>query len=112
MARAQWPSALKLGNDPLVTSGRQLLEEGVAAYPHFNLFVIALVYGSAPPESPQFAAALDAMWKNLDVCAGTTVDRADPNYASYLPRETSTGTERVCWDDELAPHNFEGFFVY
>jgi len=39
------------------------------------------------------------------------VDRANPDYASYMRLETKEGPRRVCWNSWIAPHNFEGFFL-
>src|SRR5207244_10699356 len=86
--------------------------QGVAAYAEFNLFVRALIDGQLPTSDPAFAQGVDALWKTLDLCAGEPVDRANPDFTRYLGRKTSTGVQRVCWNDEQAPHNFEGFFLY
>jgi hypothetical protein len=113
-----WLGPLKIGignattNNELIAEGFSDVEDGVAAYPEFNLFVRALVRASAPNGSAELAEAVEAMWQTLDVCVGEPVDRDNLDYAPYMDLETDTGTKRVCWNDEKARHNFEGFFLY
>lgn len=99
-------------NAALIASGEARLTAGVEAYPEFNGFVRGLIGGQLPVTDPRFTAAEDAMWLTLDRCAGTTVDREKPDVTPYLPRRTKTGPQRVCWNPDKAPHNFEGFFLY
>jgi hypothetical protein len=113
-----WLGAMRMaagratGDTALVASGQALLDEGVELHPQFNLFVRALSLGGAPRGSTEMAGAIDAMWETLDVCAGAEVDRANPDFRPYFGRATEVGPDRVCWNDALAPHNFEGFFLY
>jgi hypothetical protein len=113
-----WLGALEIalgmitGNGAIADAGQQHLDAAIAAFPEFNLFVRALVNGQLAADSPEFAAGLEAMWETLDLCAGETVDRAEPDFSKYFARKTTTGPERVCWNDDLARHNFEGFFLY
>lgn len=110
------PLKIAIGNatadDPLIAEGFSDIDEGVAAYPEFNLFVRALARANAAPGSAELAEAVEAMWQTLDVCAGEPVDRENLDYAPYMDLETDTGVKRVCWNDEKARHNFEGFFLY
>jgi hypothetical protein len=100
-------------HDPkLIAQGRQVLAAGVASDPEFNLFVEALVDQEAPASDPRFAAALEAYYRTLDLCIGGKLDRDAPDMTPYLGHATQTGSSRVCWNVELAPHNFEGFFLH
>jgi hypothetical protein len=99
-------------NDALVTQGRQHIDAGVGTWPEFNLFVRAFINGQLPVSQPEFATAIDDLWKTLDLCAGETVDRVHPDYTKYLSRRTTDGPQRVCWNDAKAAHNLEGFFLY
>lgn len=110
------PLKIAIGNattdDALIAEGHSDIDAGVAAYPEFNLFVRALVRANAPRGSAELDEAVEAMWQTLDACVGEPVDRDNLDYAPYLDLETATGTKRVCWNDEKARHNFEGFFLY
>jgi hypothetical protein len=87
------------------------MKDAVAAWPEFNYFTAGYGAGAQPYDSPRFREAVEAQWSNLDVCVGERVDRANPDYARYLPLETKDGPKRVCWNSWIAPHNFEGFFL-
>lgn len=113
-----WLGALEIAignitqNAALGAQGQADLAAGVSSHPEFNLFVRALVNGQLPRTDPAFASAIDDMWKTLDLCAGEPVDRTNPDFTKYLSRQTTTGPQRVCWNDDKAAHNFEGFFLY
>jgi hypothetical protein len=113
-----WEGATKIAigtftnNPTFLADGQKQLDSGVQAFPEFNLFVRALINGQLPVADPAFAVGVDAMWETLDLCAGETVDRKNPNFGKYLSRVTVTGPQRVCWNGPKAAHNFEGFFLY
>jgi hypothetical protein len=64
-----------------------------------------------PADSERFREGLEWQWQNLDVCVGSRVDRANPDFKRYMAQATTEGTQRVCWNGWIAPHNFEGFFL-
>jgi hypothetical protein len=103
------PVRLALGtihqDEKLVRTGYFEIKDGASDYPQFNLFVIGYAMAGAPRTSDRFKEAVDAMWKTLDVCAGSEIDRARPEYVARQ------GQDRVCGNDAKAPHNFEGFFL-
>ncbi|MFO0550773.1 MAG: hypothetical protein U0271_20435 [Polyangiaceae bacterium] len=96
----------------LIDQGFAMLDEGVNAYPEFNLFCVALAYGGYPASDPSFTNAIDALYQTMDLCFGETVDRLNPTIEPYLDQATSTGQKRVCWNDPIAPHNAEGFYLF
>ena len=98
-------------DEKLTRRGYYTMQDAVAAWPEFNLFTSGYGFGSQPYDSPRFTEGLEAQWKNVDVCAGTTVDRVNPDYAPYMKLETKQGPKRACWNSWIAPHNFEGFFL-
>lgn len=49
-------------------------------------------------------------WRTLDLCAGETVNRQDPDFGKVMALATTSGPKRACWNSGIAPHNFEGFF--
>lgn len=102
----------QIGSDDLVEQGLATIDQGVEAYPEFNLFCRSLAYDSLPASDPDFARSVDALWQTVDRCFGETVDRSDPDIAPYLDQATRTGQKRVCWNDDIAPHNAEGFLLY
>lgn len=111
-----WFGAVQIGagqqtqNPALTAAGQQMVAEGVAAYPEFNLFVHSLVYSGYPVGSPQFDSAVDAFHATNELCFGP-LDRDNPDVTPYLGKVTTTGRQRVCWNDPYAVHNFEGYFL-
>jgi hypothetical protein len=100
------------GDAEKLEAGHALVGQGVAAYPEFNGFVQSLVNASYPVGSPQFDLALEAMWDNLDVCAGFTTDREEPNVRQAVEAVLQGGADPACANTLRAAHNLEGFFLY
>ena len=98
-------------DEKLTRKGFFLMNDAVEAWPEFNLFTRGYVMSRLPASDPRYASAVDDQWQNLDVCAGATLDRKNPDYAPYMPRERREGWKRACWNSWIAPHNFEGFFL-
>jgi hypothetical protein len=98
-------------DEKMVRRGFYVMKDAVAAWPEFNLFTAGYTASTQPVDSPRFREALEQQWRNLDVCVGERVDRANPDYARYMSLETREGPKRVCWNSWIAPHNFEGFFL-
>jgi hypothetical protein len=98
-------------DEKLVRRGYFTMRDAVAAWPEFNYFTKAYGLSAQPHDAPRFREGLEAQWRNLDVCVGERVDRANPDYARYMQLETREGAKRVCWNSWIAPHNFEGFFL-
>jgi tetratricopeptide (TPR) repeat protein len=88
-----------------------VLDRAVRMWPEFNLFTAGYIHSSDPDDSPEYSRAVRRMWRNLDVCAGRRVSRVHPDFAKYLPLETTVGPKRACWNSSIAPHNVEGFFL-
>lgn len=98
-------------DEALTRRGFYTLKESVDAWPEFNLFTAGYSYSRLPADSPMFKDALEMQWRTLDLCAGRTVDRRQPDFAPYMALATTEGPKRVCWNSWIAPHNFEGFFL-
>jgi hypothetical protein len=98
-------------DERLTRRGYFMMQRAIKAWPEFNLFTAGYVMSGLPADSPGFREAVEWQWQNLDACAGGRVDRAQPDFARYLPLETHTGRRRACWNSAIAPHNFEGFFL-
>lgn len=98
-------------DERLTRRGYFTLLDAIDAWPEFNLFTAGYIMSRLPSDSPRFRQAIEWEWRNLDVCVGGRIDRANPDYTRYMPLETRTGVKRVCWNSWIAPHNFEGFFL-
>src|SRR5690606_37822002 len=100
------------GSDEWVEEGLAVLDEAVLAYPEFNLFCVMLAYADLPATDPDYDLAIEAGWDTMDVYFGESVDRDNPDITPYLSQDTSEGTKRVCWNNPIAPHNAECFYLY
>lgn len=87
------------------------LKQAISMWPEFNYFTAGYPMSTLAPHSKQFIEGLEWQWKTLNLCAGTTLDRAHPDFSPYMSRETQQGPLRACWNSWIAPHNFEGFFL-
>lgn len=87
------------------------LRRAAREYPAFNGFSAAYPMSLQPRDSERFAAAVEWMWLNLEACTEGRLDRSDFDYAVFMAEATSEGPLRVCWNTDLVPHNFEGFFL-
>jgi hypothetical protein len=98
-------------DEKMIRRGYYTMKDAVRAWPEFNYFTAGYTASGLPVESDRYREGLEQQWRNLDVCTGQTVDRANPDYARYMALETKEGPRRVCWNSWIAPHNFEGFFL-
>jgi hypothetical protein len=98
-------------DERLTREGYFMLLDSIKAWPEFNLFTGGYIMSRLPSDSPRFREGLEWQWRTLDECVGGTIDRANPDYSSYMAKETTEGRKRACWNSWIAPHNFEGFFV-
>ena len=87
------------------------LKQAISMWPEFNYFTAGYPMSTLDPHSKEFQTALAWQWKTLDLCAGTTIDKQHPDFTLYMYRETQQGPLRACWNNWIAPHNFEGFFL-
>lgn len=98
-------------DEKLTRRGYFLLQDSIRAFPEFNRFTAGYAMSGQPWDSDNYREALENMWRNVEVCVGERVDRANPDYARFMRLEAREGPKRVCWNGEIAPHNFEGFFL-
>lgn len=94
-----------------IRRGYYLLRDAIDAWPEFNLFTAGYTMSRLPADSPRYREALEMQWRTLDLCAGTTVDRRTGDFSAAMPRQTTEGPQRACWNSTIAPYNFEGFFL-
>jgi hypothetical protein len=95
----------------LTRQGYLTLQDSIRAWPEFNLFTAGYVMSGQAWDGNTYRGALEHMWRNVEACIGEGADRANPDYARFMRLETREGPKRVCWNSEIAPHNFEGFFL-
>lgn len=89
------------------------LKSAIKKWPEFNYFNAAYIMEpTLSPTSKQFKQALAWEWQNVDICLGIKINRANPDFRPYLPRQAQSGSRRACWDTWMAPHNYEGFCMY
>ena len=107
--------------DPKQTvKGYYTILDAVKLYPEFNGFVLSLGLSEQPIGSERFNESVDAMWKNLAICNGETINK-NPDLATmtaqnqaFLDRasQLTPRVRNVCLNTDKAPHNFEGFFLH
>ncbi|RDI98712.1 hypothetical protein DVT68_09340 [Dyella solisilvae] len=102
-------------DDVLRQQGAAVMQQAVKDWPAFNLFTAGYVASNQPADSEGFRQALELQWKNLEVCAHTTLDRrgADLDRFASAVHGATTGTRdaRACLNSATAPHNEEGFIL-
>ncbi len=98
-------------DEKLTREGYFMLQDGISRFPEFNYFTAGFVMSTLPATHARHQEGLEYQWKNLDICVGEKIDRNYPDYRRFMALETTSGPRRVCWNSEIAPHNFEGFFL-
>lgn len=106
----------RVEDNPSLTIAGFLDEEAAAKrWPAWGLFTKAYGVITLSPSDKIYQGGIDAMWKNLDVCAGTKVDRnnfAIADYPNLFTQNSDPRIQRACTNTPVAPHNIEGFFLY
>jgi hypothetical protein len=96
----------------LIAKGDQMLDFAAYQFPEFNNFNRWAAHNTDSKDSVSYKKALDSLWQALDACAGTTIDRSNPDLKPYLSLQTAAGRKKACWSEgDLAPHSFEGFML-
>jgi hypothetical protein len=98
-------------DEKMVRKGYYILQDSISAWPEFNLFTAGYTMSGQPADSDRYREALEMQWRTLDLCIDGRIDRANPDYSQYMSRSVETGHKRVCWNNWIAPHGFEGFFL-
>jgi hypothetical protein len=95
-----------------IQKGDEILGMAVYQFPEFNNFNRWAAHNTDAKDTDTYREALDSLWQALDACAGTKVDRANPDLKPYLYLQTASGRKKACWSrGELAPHSFEGLML-
>jgi hypothetical protein len=99
-------------NVGIIAQGDQVLDYAVYQFPEFNNFNRWAAHNTERKDSIQYKKALDSLWQGLDSCAGTTIDRQNPDIEPYLHLQTAVGRKKACWSEgDLAPHSLEGYML-
>ncbi len=104
-------TALGTGNEEMAAQAVALLDEGVELYPEFNLFTRAQQNSLAPLNSPQWAQALDDMWRSVELCIGQKVEREPAEIMAFI-NQNAADAPSACGNSPLADHNTEGFLLF
>ncbi len=112
-----WLASVRAGiarvhqDEKLQRAAYYALKASAHTYPEFNEFVVGFVLSNLPPKDPRFAEAVEAFWRNVDICFGVKSSRTDLDIRPFLKLATQTGPKRVCWNTAKVPHNLEGFLL-
>jgi len=104
-------------DEKLLKQGYQTLVKATKLFPEFNYVTAALAFtGGATnylptADSEIFKTALEWQWKTMELCLGAEIDRTNPDASPYLDRIVTEGPKKVCWNSDVAPHKFEGFYL-
>ena len=100
------------GDPDLIAKGDQMLGFAAYQFPGFSTFNRWAAHNTDSKDRDSYKKALDSLWQALDTCAGTTVDRSNPDLKPYLYLQTAVSRKKACWSEGvLAPHSFEGFML-
>jgi len=111
----EYMAAKQLGNTALEMETKAQFIEAVETWPELNYFVGGTMLSIfSQPGDPEFSQALEYMWQSVDLCAGEVVNRADPlpQMRARIRDERREGLARACSNSWLAPHSFEGFWLF
>jgi len=99
--------------DPaLIAEGDKILDFAAYQFPEFNNFNRWAAHNTDPKDSDSYRKALDSLWEGIDSCAGTKIDRINPDLKPYLNLFTSVGRKKACWwGGEIAPYSIEGYML-
>lgn len=105
------------GDQKQLQQGYKTLVKSTKLYPEFNYVTAGLaitggvVENLPTADSEIFRTALEWQWNTMELCLGAKIDRSNPDASPYLDRYTNEGPKKVCWNGEIAPHKFEGFYL-
>ncbi len=104
-------------DERLIKRGFKTLLKASRMHPEFNYVTTALTISGGMAESlptadsKLYKLSLEWQWDTMELCFGEDIDRDSPDVSAYLHMETHDGPQSVCWNSEIAPHKFEGFFL-
>ena len=103
----------QLTNDPAVIArGDETLDFAAYQFPEFNNFNRWAAHNTEQKDTQSYQKALDSLWWGIDACAGTRIDRENPDLKPYLNLLTSVGRKKACWwEGNIAPYSFEGYML-
>jgi len=96
----------------LLKQGLATLDKAVREWPEFNLFCLGLAYDYLPADDPDYELAVEAALSNVEACVDGPLDRNNPDITPYVGQATTQGPKSACWNNDIAPHNAEGFYLW
>jgi hypothetical protein len=106
-----WNAGMQMQNTQQAAQGKGLVDQAYAQQPELGWFLELIIAQFSPLNDPQMQTAIDAGWKYLSICSGTTVDPKNPDLTAYLA-QAKTSTKAFCANDSIAPHMVEGSLLY
>lgn len=91
--------------------GAALVEEAVASKPVVGLFQRMHIRRFAFADDAETELAVNAGFDFWKLCAGTAIDRANPDFTTLVRPPTSDDNARFCWGSARVPHGFEGAWL-
>lgn len=100
-------------NDPdLIAKGDHILDLAAYQFPEFNNFNRWAAHLTDARNTDTYKRALDSLWQAIDNCAGSVIDRNNPDIGPYLHLVTGVGRKKACWwENNIAPYAFEGIML-
>jgi tetratricopeptide (TPR) repeat protein len=95
-------------NEGQLREGYFALEDAVDLWPELNLFTKAIMLAQSKYDSPQYTEAVEAFWKNVEVCADGKPDRKNPDLSKAARPDPNDPKKAICANTWKAPFNFEG----
>lgn len=111
----EYMAAKALENEELERETKAAFLEAVESWPELSYFVGGTMLSIfSQPGDEDFERALEYMWLSLDLCAGEEVTRQDPlaQMAEHIQDVRRPGRQRACSNSWIAPHSFEGFWMF
>jgi hypothetical protein len=97
-----------LGDQALIDTGRQVLDEGIEYYPPYVNGVRTQAFGMLPRDHQHFPDAIDAMYATFQACGLDASAGDDLKIVYPLEEDSPQGT---CWNGGVVDHVWEGIFL-
>jgi hypothetical protein len=96
---------LMQSNDDLVQQALTMQEQVIRDYPVLGNFSSATILSRAPRTSQYFSLGLERYFRFIELCTGTTIDRAHPDVRGMLH---GTSVDLLCQNNTNVPHLVQG----
>jgi hypothetical protein len=104
--------AFLMGSGFSLTTGDSLVNVAITQVPENGYFQRMYTRRLAFVSDTLTAQAIEAGWDFWNTCAGTNINRANPDFTSFVQApENDGGPKRFCWGSSRVPHGFEGAWL-